>query len=191
MIPLGGSVLYNDAFNSGTDRMSQVVKTPSPAAPPPEDELTPTQKDAVDTVLAECRNLAGALLPVLHAIQKTLGCVPPGAVPLVAHELNLSRAEVHGVISFYHFFRQQAPGRHTIYICRAEACQAMGARALEAHAKERLGIEFHATTADGAFTLEPVYCLGNCACSPSVLVDGELHGRVSAQRFDELLEEAS
>jgi formate dehydrogenase subunit gamma len=151
------------------------------------DELTTEQKLAVDAVLAQHRNLAGALLPILHAVQKALGYVPPAAVPPIAHELNLSRAEVHGVISFYHYFRQQPAGRHTIYICRAEACQAMGSRALETHAKKKLGIGFHETTPDGAFTLEPVYCLGNCACSPSLLIDGELHARVDAQAFDELL----
>jgi len=172
--------------------MSFIVEMPSPGAPPSAaDELTVAQKSTVDAALAGHRNLAGALLPVLHAIQKALGCIPSAAVPRIAHELNLSRAEVHGVISFYHYFRQRPAGRHTIYMCRAEACQAMGARALEAYAKKRLGIEFHETTADGAFTLEPVYCLGNCACSPSVLIDGELHGRVDAQRFDELLEDAS
>ena len=131
------------------------------------------------------------MLPILHALQKTLGYVPAAAVALIAQELNLSRAEVHGVISFYHYFRREPAGRHTIYICRAEACQAMGGRALQAHAQKKLGIELHQTTADGAFTLEPVYCLGNCACAPSLLVDGELYGRVDAQRFDELLGELS
>ena len=172
--------------------MSYTVERSSPAVPPvAAEELTTAQKLAVAAVLAQHRDMAGALLPILHALQKTLGYVPPAAVPPIAHELNLSRAEVHGVISFYHYFRQQPAGRHTIYICRAEACQAMGARTLEEHAQRRLGIGFHQTTADGAFTLEPVYCLGNCACSPSMLVDGELHGRVDAQRFDELLEETA
>jgi formate dehydrogenase subunit gamma len=172
--------------------MSSTAERPLPALPTPAaDELTSAQNGVIEAILTPYRNLAGALLPVLHAIQKALGCVPAAAVPQIAHALNLSRAEVHGVISFYHYFRQRPAGRHTIYICRAEACQAMGARTLEAHAKKKLGIEFHATTADGAFTLEPVYCLGNCACSPSVLIDDELHGRVDTQRFDELLEEAS
>ena len=148
------------------------------------------QQRAVMAAIERHRESAGALLPVLHAIQDALGYVPAAAVPLIARELNQSRAEVHGVISFYHYFRTQPPGRHVIYLCRAEACQAMGARALESHAKRRLGIDFHQTTADGAFTLEPVYCLGNCACSPSVLLDGDLHGRVDAERFDALLVEA-
>ena len=157
--------------------------------PPLAPALSAQQRDAVRHAIEQHRTSAGALLPILHAIQHSLGHVPPGAVPLLAHELNLSRAEVHGVISFYHYFRSEPAGRHVIHLCRAEACQAMGARALEAHAKRALGIDFHQTTADGAFTLEPVYCLGNCACSPSLLIDGELHGRVDAERFDRLLVE--
>lgn len=129
----------------------------------------------------------GALLPILHAVQDELGCIPASTVPVIAQALNLSRAEVHGVISFYPFFRSQPAGKKIVYICRAESCQAMGSAALEAHAKQSLGIDYHQTTADGAVTLEPVYCLGNCACSPSVMVDGELHSRVSAARFDELV----
>jgi formate dehydrogenase subunit gamma len=96
---------------------------------------------------------------------------------------------VHGVVSFYHDFRESPPGRHVLHICRAEACQAMGADRLVAHAKERLGVDFHGTTPDGAITLEPIYCLGNCALSPAVLADGELHGRVSPERFDALVAE--
>jgi formate dehydrogenase subunit gamma len=130
----------------------------------------------------------GALLPVLHAVQDSVGYVPDDAVPLIAHELNLSRAEVHGVVSFYHHFRNAAPGRHVVRICRAEACQALGARALEAHAKKALGVDFHETTSDGAITLEAVYCLGNCGCGPSVLVDpDELHARVTPETFDALV----
>ena len=101
--------------------------------------------------------------------------------------LNLSRAEVHGVVTFYHFLRTHPVGQHTLYLCRAEACQSMGARELEQHAKKRLGIDFHETTADGAFTLEPVYCLGNCACSPAAMVDDRLYGRLTPERFDEML----
>ncbi|HEY7445531.1 MAG TPA: formate dehydrogenase subunit gamma, partial [Vicinamibacterales bacterium] len=126
-------------------------------------------------------------LPVLHAIQDALGYVPPEAVPLVAEELNLSRADVHGVISFYHYFRDTPPGRHTIYLCRAESCQAMQSTELEAHAKRRLGVEFHQTTSSGAFSFEPVYCLGNCALSPAVMVDGQLYGRVTPERFNTIV----
>ena len=102
-------------------------------------------------------------------------------------ELNLSIAEVHGVVTFYHYFRKDRGGRHVVHVCRAEACQARGAAALERHAKITLGVDFHGTTKDGAISLEPVYCLGNCALGPSIMIDERLHGRVSAQRFDELI----
>ncbi len=130
----------------------------------------------------------GGLLPLLHAIQDALGFVPPDAVARIAQALNLSRAEVHGVITFYHDFRTAPPGRHVVKLCRAEACQAMGSEALEAHARARLGVDFRETTANGAITLEPVYCLGNCALSPAVMIDGQLHGRVSSERLDRLME---
>ncbi len=131
---------------------------------------------------------AGALLPILHAIQDELGYVPDAAVPIVAEVLNLSRAEVHGVVSFYHLFRTDPPGKQTLYVCRAEACQSMGSRDLERHAREKLGIGYHQTTADGRFSLEPIYCLGNCACSPAVMIDEDVYGRVTPQRLDELLD---
>ena len=132
----------------------------------------------------------GALLPLLHAIQSEIGYIPSSGVPIVAEILILSRAEVHGVISFYHLFRTEPPGAHILYLCRAEACQSMGARELEAHAKDKLGVDFHQTTADGRLSLEPIYCLGNCACSPAVMIDRTVHGRVSLERLDELLEDA-
>ncbi|NDE35286.1 MAG: formate dehydrogenase subunit gamma [Gammaproteobacteria bacterium] len=144
--------------------------------------------ERVSGIIAELKTKPGALLPILHAIQDALGYVPPDSVSLIADELNLSRAEVHGVISFYHYFRSTPPGRHTVYICRAEACQAMGSEALEAHAKAALGIDYHENTCDGAITLEPVYCLGNCACSPSIMVDKKVHGRVSPERFDDIMD---
>jgi formate dehydrogenase subunit gamma len=129
----------------------------------------------------------GALLPILHAIQDELGYVPETAVPIVAEVLNLSRAEVHGVVTFYHFFRTHPVGKHTLYVCRAEACQSMGSRKLEQYVREKLGVDFHETTADGRFSLEPVYCLGNCACSPAVMVDETVYGRVTPQRIDEIV----
>ena len=144
-------------------------------------------EEAVTGIIARLKDRPGALLPALHAIQDVFGYVPPSAVPLLAAGLNLSRAEVHGVISFYHYFRDTPPGRHTIRLCRAEACQSMNARSLEAHARQRLSVDFHQTTANGMFSLEPVYCLGNCACSPALMIDGELYGRVTHERFDELV----
>jgi formate dehydrogenase subunit gamma len=129
----------------------------------------------------------GPLLEILHALQDTLGHVPAAALPLIADALNLSRAEVHGVVSFYHHFRGENAGACVVQLCRAEACQAMNARGLEEHATRRLGVSCGATTPDGRVTLEAVYCLGNCACAPSMMVNGELHGRVTPARFDELV----
>lgn len=143
--------------------------------------------EIVEAAVAEQRDRIGALLPVLHEVQDTLGYVPEDAVPMIAHALHLSRAEVHGVISFYHDFRTEPPGEHMVHLCRAEACQAMGARELERHASERLGIGFGQTTADGLVTLEPVYCLGNCACSPSIRINDEIHARVTPEKFDALI----
>jgi formate dehydrogenase subunit gamma len=151
--------------------------------------LDPAALETVSGVISRLRTTPGALLPILHGIQDALGHVPEAAVPVVAEGLNLSRAEVHGVLTFYHYFRTEPPGRHTIHLCRAEACQAMNQRTLEAHAKERLGVDFHGTTADRSFTFEPVYCLGNCACSPAMMIDGELYGRVTPERFDEIVAE--
>ena len=152
--------------------------------------MAPLDSDTQQTVLAVVERLKtkpGALLPILHGIQDVFGYIPPAAVPLIAEGLNLSRADVHGVISFYHYFRDTKPGRHTIHLCRAEACQSMNQKATEAHAKQKLGVDFHGTTSSGAFTLEPVYCLGNCAASPAMMVDGELFGRVTPDRFDAII----
>ncbi|MGH7498212.1 MAG: formate dehydrogenase subunit gamma [Gemmatimonadales bacterium] len=147
-----------------------------------------TWVDVVDRVLVRLHTVPGGLIPILHAIQEELGYIPPEAVPVIADGLNLSRAEVHGVVSFYHDFRSEPPGRHVVHVCRAESCQAVGAEALFAHACVRLGVETHGTSADGAVTLEPVYCLGNCALSPAVMVDRNVYGRVSPRRFDAILE---
>jgi len=148
--------------------------------------LSAAERTTIDGVLARLKDLPGALLPVLHGIQHALGHVPKDAVPIVAKALNLSRAEVHGVVSFYHWYRSEQPGEHVVHLCRAEACQAVGGRALEAHVKATLGIDFHETTADGRYTLEPAYCLGNCATGPSLLIDMQLKGRVTPARFDRL-----
>jgi formate dehydrogenase subunit gamma len=142
---------------------------------------------AVENSIQQHGDVPGGLLPLLHALQAAVGFVPADAVPAIASALHLSRAEVHGVISFYHDFRSAPAARHVLQICRAEACQAMGSRQLEAHARERLGIDYGGTTADGLITLQAVYCLGNCACSPSVRLDDEIHARVDATRLDELL----
>ena len=155
------------------------------------ESLPSDQIAAVRRIVAQHRERPGPLLEVLHAIQATLGYVPEGAVPVVAEELNLSRAEVHGVVTFYHFFRQHRPGAHTVSLCQAESCQAMGAEALAQHARQRLGIDFHQTTADGRFSLEPIYCLGNCACSPAAMIDGQLHGRLTPEAFDALIAQGS
>jgi formate dehydrogenase subunit gamma len=149
--------------------------------------LAPAQREAVLRVVAAHRTRPGALIEILHGVQAELGYIPPAAVPVLAQELNLSRAEVHGVVTFYHYFRHHAPGQQVIRVCQAEACQSMGAEGLTEHVKQRLGIGFHETTADGKFTLEPVYCLGNCACSPALMRNEDLCGRVTPQRFDELL----
>jgi formate dehydrogenase subunit gamma len=141
----------------------------------------------VERAIAAHRHLPGALLPILHAISHELGHVPRESVPAIAAALNLTRAEVTGVITFYHDFRSEPPGRTIVKLCRAEACQAMGADALAAHVAKKLGIEFHETRKDGAVTLEPIYCLGNCACAPAITIDGRMYGRVDARRFDELL----
>ena len=146
-------------------------------------------KNAVTLVIDSLKDKPGAMLPILHGIQDTLGYIPKGSAPLIASALNVSRAEVHGVITFYHYFRESPPGKHTIHVCRAESCQAMNGAELETHAKAKLGIDYHETTQDGNFSLEPVYCLGNCGCSPAVSIDGEVYGRVSPERFDEILDE--
>ena len=149
--------------------------------------------DALATVrgvLARHAGEPGALLPILHDVQDALGHVPKHIVPEIADALNLSRAEVHGVVTYYHHFRAEPAARHVIQICRAEACQAMGAESLLAHARQHLGCAVHGTSKDGAFTLEPVYCLGLCASSPAMLLDDELHARVTPQAFDALIAQA-
>lgn len=152
--------------------------------------MSRTQVKIVEDACEALKDTAGPLIPILHAVQDKLGFVPKDAVPKIAHALNLSIAEVHGVVTFYHYFRTNPAGRHVMHLCRAEACQSVGAAALEAHAKRTLGIDFHGTTRDGAISLEPVYCLGNCSLGPSLMVDKKLHGRISAQRFDQLVEQA-
>jgi formate dehydrogenase subunit gamma len=147
---------------------------------------TPNATETVRDLLADHRDQPGALLPLLHALQERLGHVPDAVVPQIAQGLNLSRAEVHGVITYYHFFRRTPPGRHVVQVCRAEACQACGAEALLAQAERILGCGAHETRADGAVTLEPVYCLGLCASSPAVQIDDRLHARMTPERLQAL-----
>lgn len=147
---------------------------------------SPWSADRALVIIERYRNLRGALLPILHALQEEFGCIDEPAIPLIARELNLSRAEVHGVVSFYHEFRRVRPGHHLLKVCRAEACQALGGRALIEHIRSHLMVDFGGTTADGAFSLEPVYCLGNCGLGPAIMIDEELFGRVDAARFDAL-----
>jgi formate dehydrogenase subunit gamma len=135
-------------------------------------------------------HVAGATLPILHALQEEFGYVPVEAEPMIAHALNLSRAEVHGVVSFYHDFRRAPPGRHVLKLCRAEACQSVGADALHQHACKRLGVELGGTTSDGAVTVEQVFCLGLCATAPSAMLDGKLVGRLTVPRLDTLIDTA-
>ena len=138
-------------------------------------------------ILTAHAGMEGPLLPILHAVQAEFGHVPQEALPVIAKSLNLSRAEVHGVMSFYHDFREEPAGKHVVKLCRAEACQAMGADRIAAHAKGRLGVDWHGTTLDGAVTLEPIFCLGLCACAPAAMVDGKLVGRVDEARLDALI----
>jgi len=172
--------LYKAPRGPGTYTDSLIMQT-----------MNPGDTATVQRIVSELKGRPGPLLEILHAVQAALGYVPAAAVPVVAEGLNLSRAEVHGVVSFYHYFRHSPPGARTVSLCQAEACQSQGAEALANHARRRLGIDFHGTTADGRFTLEPIYCLGNCACSPAAMIDGRLHGRVTPARFDALIEEQS
>ena len=142
--------------------------------------------DMVRQEISALKHKPGALLPILHAIQDRIGYIPEAAVPIIAEELQQTRADIHGVISFYHHFRNQPAGSHIVQVCRAEACQAQGGRALERHIQEALGVGYHHTTADYEFTLEPVYCLGNCACGPSISIDNAVYGRMSPEKFDQL-----
>lgn len=143
--------------------------------------------EQLDALIARHAGMPGPLLPLLHAVQDEIGFIPQEAVPRIAAALNLSRAEVHGVISFYHWFRDHPTGRHVVRICRAEACQSMNGVATEDHARKLLGVDWQGTSADGQFTLEAVYCLGNCAASPAVMIDDRLYGRVTPNRLEELL----
>jgi formate dehydrogenase subunit gamma len=141
-------------------------------------------------IIDSMKSMEGPLLPILHGIQAEFGYVPQDTLPLIAKALNLSRAEVHGVVTFYHDYRDHPAGRHVLKLCRAEACQSMGGDRLAERIKGLLGIDFHQTTPDGSVTLEPIYCLGLCACSPAAMLDGELHGRLDDEAAEDLVMEA-
>ncbi|WP_337182044.1 formate dehydrogenase subunit gamma [Shinella sp.] len=141
-------------------------------------------------IVGALKDLEGPLLPILHEIQAEFGYVPQESLPVIARELNLSRAEVHGVVTFYHDYRNHPTGRHVLKLCRAEACQSRGGDAIAERIKALLGIDFHQTTMDGAVTLEPVYCLGLCSCAPAAMLDGEVHGRLDADLAKDLVAEA-
>lgn len=140
-------------------------------------------------VVDELKGLEGSLLPILHGLQEQFGYVPGESLPVIAEALNISNAEVHGVVSFYHDYRRHPAGRHVLKICRAEACQSMGGDTIAARIQQLLGIGFHETAKDGSVTLEPVYCLGLCACAPSAMLDGEVIGRLDEEKLEEIAAE--
>jgi formate dehydrogenase subunit gamma len=152
-------------------------------------EAPPHTEERARAICAAHGDRPDELLEIFHAVQAELGYVPQVALPVIANALNRSRAEVYGVLSFYHDFRQAPPGRHVVKVCRAEACQAMHNEEVCRHAERRLGVKMGETSADGAFTLEAVYCLGNCALSPAMMVDGNLFGCVDTKRFDAIIED--
>ncbi|EXL03191.1 formate dehydrogenase subunit gamma [Aquamicrobium defluvii] len=143
----------------------------------------------VASIVDGMKGMEGPLLPILHEVQEEFGYVPHEALPVIARGLNLSRAEVYGVVSFYHDYRKEPAGRHVLKVCQAESCQSMGSDDVAARLRQALGIDFHQTTPDGRVTLEPVYCLGLCACSPAAMLDGEVIGRIDADRIDEIVAE--
>jgi formate dehydrogenase subunit gamma len=150
----------------------------------------PWNEQRAAEIIAAHRSGEGPALPILHALQSAFGHVPEEAVRMVAAALNVTRAEMHGVVTFYHDFRREVPGAHVLKLCQAEACQALGARELAAHACTRLGVAMGETTPDKRLTLEPIYCLGLCATAPSAMLDGRVVGRLDAARLDALLNEA-
>ncbi len=153
-------------------------------------QAVPQWDATVRQVVDSLKSMPGALLPILHGIQDAVGYIPSDAVPIIADGLNISRAEIHGVISYYHHFHDHPVGKQVVQVCRAEACQSRGSEALEAHVKSMLGCEYHATTQDGSFTLEPAYCLGLCSVGPNIAIGDEYHARITPEKFDELIASA-
>ena len=153
--------------------------------------MTPTVEDIARGIIARHLGREGAALPILLALQEEFGYLPEETLPVVADALNITRAEIYGVATFYHDFHLEPRGKHTLTLCRAEACQSMGAVALAERAKARLGVDFGETTPDGQVTLEQTFCLGLCACGPSATIDGTLVGRLSPQKLDAIIAEAA
>ena len=151
--------------------------------------LSPQELTKIDAHILAHKAMPGALLPLLHAIQDDIGYVPEESYLPISKALALSVAELHGVVTFYHHFHRHPVGKHILQVCRAESCQAMGSEQLEKDIKSALGIDYHETTKDGAITLLPIYCLGNCACSPAVMLDDEVYGRMSADKVADLVSE--
>lgn len=145
----------------------------------------PIDRETTSEVVRQFGARAEMLVQILQTIVMRHGWIPETTIRQLADELNLSRADVYGVVNYYHDFRTEAPGTHIVKICQAEACQAVGSRELTDHARQSLGTEMHGTADD--ITLEPVYCLGNCSCAPAVMIDGKTHGRITRERLDELL----
>jgi formate dehydrogenase subunit gamma len=150
----------------------------------------PWTPERASEIIAQHQDQKGASFVILLAMQETFGCVPEAAEPMIADALNITRAEVHGTVTFYHDFRREPPGRRVLKLCRAESCQAAGGRAIEARCKEKLGVEMGETTIDRRITLEPVYCLGLCHSSPAAMLDKDVFGLLDEERLDELLKEA-
>lgn len=153
--------------------------------------LTTQDLERITSHIQAHQGVPGALMPLLHAIQDDIGYIPEDIYPQISKALALSIAEVHGFVTFYHHFRTHPVGKHVLQVCRAESCQAMGSEKLEADIKAKLGVDYHQTTSDGEITLLPVYCLGNCACSPAVMLDEEVYGRMDIQQVNELISEVS
>jgi formate dehydrogenase subunit gamma len=170
---------------SGQPRPPETMKPLMPTAPSP--LKSAPVPDWLAPLLAAHAHQPGALLPLLHAVQDLRGYIPTEAVQPIARALNLSRAEVHGVITYYHFFRTTPPGKHVVQVCRAESCQACGSEALMSLAEKTLGCASHSTREDGQVSLEPVYCLGLCSSSPAIQIDERLHARVTPERLTQLL----
>jgi formate dehydrogenase subunit gamma len=154
-------------------------------------DYEPWSEERAEAIIAARVDEPGATLPILHDLQAAFGYVPAEVVPLLAHALNVTRAEVHGVVSFYHEYRRHKPGRHVLRLCRAEACQALGCESVANHVRSRLNIDWHETTSDGAMTLEPVFCLGLCAIGPAALLDGQPLARLDPVRLETALESLS